>query len=267
MPEGHTIHRLARDHTRWFGGQRLLADSPQGRAEQLAEAVSGLELEGADAYGKHLFHRWEGRLTVHVHLGLFGRFRRWKAPPPEPTAGTRLRLFGETHVLSLSGPTACRLIDPGEEEALLARLGPDPLRPDADPHAALSALARRRIPIAAAILDQRVIAGLGNVYRAEALNVLGIDPMLPARDLGEERFEELWSTITTMLEDGVRERRIVTRRDGPRPYSRTPRDRATWVYRREHCGRCGTATRTEEVGARKLYWCPTCQPRQRRRRR
>lgn len=260
MPEGHTIHRMARDHRRWFAGERLEADSPQGRATELADVISGLRFEGADAYGKHLFHRWEEGLTVHVHLGLFGRFRRWKQPPPEPTAGTRLRLFGRTHVLSLSGPTACRLIDRGEEELLLARLGPDPLRADADPDEALAALGRRRIPIAAAILDQRVIAGLGNVYRAEALNVLGIDPMLPARELSEERFRLLWTTIGQMLADGVRERRIVTRRDGPKPLSRTRRERATWVYRRERCGRCDTPTRTAEVGARKLYWCPSCQP-------
>lgn len=260
MPEGHTIHRMARDHLRWFGGERLLADSPQGRAADLAEVVSGLRLEDTDAIGKHLFHRWERGLTVHVHLGLFGRFRRWRNPGPAPTPGTRLRLHGSTHLLSLSGPTACRLIDPEAEDALFARLGPDPLRVDADPERALAALSRRRIPLGAAILDQGVIAGLGNVYRAEALNVAGLDPLKPARELGTERFWELWTLIGGMLADGVRERRIVTRRDGARPFSRTPRERSTWVYRQSHCGRCGTETRTEQVGGRRLYWCPRCQP-------
>lgn len=260
MPEGHTIHRLARDHLRWFGGERLEVDSPQGRAAEVASAVSGLRLEGTDAYGKHLFHHWEGGQSVHIHLGLFGRFRRFVNPPPEPTPTKRLRLLGETHSLVLSGATACRLLDADAEAALLARLGPDPLRADADPERALAALARRRIPIAAALLDQRVIAGLGNVYRAEALNVIGADPLMPARDLGPERFWGLWAVTGQMLADGVREGRIVTRRDGPRPYSRTPRDRATWVYGQTHCGRCGTATLTADVGARRLYWCPRCQP-------
>lgn len=260
MPEGHTIHRMARDHRRWFAGERLEADSPQGRATELAEAISSLRLEGTDAYGKHLFHRWENDLTVHVHLGLFGRFRRFRQPAPEPTAGTRLRLVGESHTLHLSGPTVCRLIDPAEEDALLTRLGPDPLRRDADPERALASLGRRRIPIAAAILDQRVIAGLGNVYRAEVLNVMGVDPFEPARQLDEERFWELWTLIGRMLADGVRERRIVTRRNGARPISRTPRARSTWVYGQSHCGRCGTATRTEDVGGRRLFWCPRCQP-------
>ena len=187
MPEGHTIHRMARDHRRWLRGEAVRADSPQGRASELAAAIEGRRLVGTDAYGKHLLHRWEGDLTVHVHLGLFGRFFRRKLPAPPPTPGTRLQLCTGTHVLRLSGPTACRRIDPDEEEALVARLGPDPLRSDADPERALAALGRRRIPIAAAIMDQRVIAGIGNVYRAEALNVLGIHPHLPSRELPERR--------------------------------------------------------------------------------
>lgn len=257
MPEGHTIHRMARDHRRWLRGERVQADSPQGRAKVLAEAIDGLRFEDTDAYGKHLFHRWEGGTAVHVHLGLFGRFRCFREPAPEPTSGTRLRLRTESHTLSLSGPIACRLIDPDEEAALVAKLGPDPLRSDADPERALAALSRRRIPIAAALMDQRVIAGIGNVYRAEVLNVLGIDPHLPSRELADERFWELWTTIGSMLANGVRERRIITRRDGPKP----PRGaRATWVYRQESCARCGTPTVKEEMASRNLFWCPTCQP-------
>lgn len=260
MPEGHTIHRLARDHRRWFAGTRLSADSPQGRATDVAEAVDGRRLVGTDAYGKHLFHRWEGELSVHIHLGLFGRFRRFRNPPPEPRPTIRLRLQGETHTLSLSGATACRLIDPEEEAALIGRLGPDPLRADADPERAFAALGRRRSPIAAALLDQAAVAGIGNVFRAEALNVLRIDPFLPARELGEQRFAELWLLLTEMLANGVRERRIVTRREGTgRAPARTPRRQATWVYRQPHCARCGTETRVELVAARKLWWCPTCQ--------
>ena len=257
MPEGHTIHRMARDHRRWLRGEQVTADSPQGRAAGLAAEIDGRRLEDTDAYGKHLLHRWEGGVTVHIHLGLFGRFRRRRNPAPEPTAGTRLRLITEGHTLSLSGPIACRLIDPGEEDELVAKLGPDPLRSDADPERFLASLRRRRIPIAAALMDQRVVAGIGNVYRAEVLNVLGIDPHLPARELGEERFWELWTTVGSMLADGVRERRIITRRDGPKP----PRGaRATWVYRQERCARCGTPVRKEKLAARNLFWCPTCQP-------
>ena len=259
MPEGHTIHRMARDHRRWLRGQEVGADSPQGRASELAARIDGRKLLGTDAYGKHLLHRWEGDLTVHIHLGLFGRFRRRRRPAPDPTPGTRLRLCTETHVLSLSGPTACRELDPDEEDELIARLGPDPLRSDADPQRALTALSRRRIPIAAAVMDQRVIAGVGNVFRAEALNVLGINPHVPSRELGEEDFWALWTTLGSMLALGVKERRIITRREGD--LKRLPRGaRATWVYRQERCGRCGTPVIKERMAARNLFWCPVCQP-------
>lgn len=260
MPEGHTIHRLARDHRRWFAGEQLGADSPQGRAADVAGEIDGRVLEGTDAFGKHLFHRWEGGVSVHIHLGLFGKFRRWKNPPPEPRGAIRLRLHGETHTLSLSGPTACRLIDQEEEEKLLARLGPDPLRADADPELAWESLQRRRIPIAAALMDQAVIAGIGNVYRAEVLNVCRIDPHLPSRELERERFDELWRTVGQMLSDGVRERRIITRREGHDvPMSRVKRAEALWVYRRERCARCGGPVAKEELQARNLWWCPACQ--------
>lgn len=260
MPEGHTIHRMARDHRRWLRGLEVSADSPQGRASELAAEIDGRKLVGTDAYGKHLLHRWEGDLTVHIHLGLFGRFRRRKRPAPDPTPGTRLQLTTETHVLRLSGPTACRALDPAEEDELVARLGPDPLRDDAEPERALASLGRRRIPVAAAIMDQRVIAGVGNVYRAEALNVLGIHPHLPSRELSDEDFWALWTTLGAMLADGVRERRIVTRREFDA--RRLPRRaRATWVYRQTNCARCGTEVIKEKMAARNLFWCPVCQRR------
>jgi hypothetical protein len=140
MPEGHTIHRLARDHARWFAGHPVQVSSPQGRFADAAARLDGRVLVGTDAYGKHLFHRYEGEETVHVHLGLFGRFLHHPAPPPEPRETVRYRVVGGDDAVDLVGATACELLRPDEVEAITARLGPDPIRDDADPERAWEAL-------------------------------------------------------------------------------------------------------------------------------
>lgn len=116
-------------------------------------------------YGRHLLHRYEDRLTLHVHLGLFGRFVRCTDPDSVPARETcRLRIRGDELAWDLSGAVASKLLEPSDEDQLLARLGPDPLRNDADPERFAAALARRGIAIAAALMDQSVLAGVGNVY-------------------------------------------------------------------------------------------------------
>jgi endonuclease VIII len=258
MPEGHTIHRLARRHCRELKGP-LAVSSPQGRAAGVAAALDGARIERFDAHGKHLLYRWSTGDILHIHLGLYGRFRRRPSPPPEPRGQIRLRIVGETATADLSGAIACELLDPAAEEVLLARLGPDPLREDGDPERFAALLRRRRIPIGAALLDQRVIAGIGNVYRAELLNGLGIDPRRPARDLEPELVRALWDESARLLAAGVRAGRIVTR---PKPPGsrRVRRDDALWVYRRARCARCDGPVEVFELAARTMYSCPGCQP-------
>lgn len=251
MPEGHTIHRLAREHRRDLTGEPVAVWSPQGRFAAGAARLDGRRLLDVEAYGKHLFYRWEGGETLHVHLGLFGAFRGFTEGAPEPTGSTRVAMRTATVTTYLAGPTVCELIDPVAEDALRARLGPDPLRPDADPDAAYAALRRRRVPVGAALLDQSVLAGVGNVYRAEALFVCGIDPHRPARALDREEFDRLWDTLVAMLRQGVRTGRIVT-----------AGRRGRFVYRRlgQPCWRCGAPVLGEEMGGRTLYSCGACQP-------
>ena len=266
MPEGHTIHRHARLQTQALGDTSLRMSSPQGRASEAAEALDGRRIERIDAYGKHLLYRFEDELSLHVHLGLFGRFRTWRAPAPPPRDTIRLRFDAGERVIDLSGATASHLIDPATEAKMLARLGPDPLRPGADPERAWEALRRRRIPIGAALLDQNVIAGIGNVYRAEILFACGLDPMLPAKTIKRAEWEEIWETTRAMLRTGERSGRIVTvpaSESKGAPSKLRGRDRVQ-VYRREQCRRCGTKVRMKEISARNLFWCPTCQPRRRR---
>jgi len=264
MPEGHTIHRYARLHRRTFGGERLAVSSPQGRFATGAARLDGRILETVEAAGKHLFYRWSGGETLHVHLGLFGKFRTHRGPAPLPTEGTRVAMRSAEATLYLSGPTVCELMDPDSEDLLRARLGPDPLAGH-DPAPFLRALGRRRIPVAAALLDQSVVAGIGNVYRAEFLFLAGIHPATPAREIGRERARELWELAVEHLRRGERSGRIVTvdpAEAGTRRRSDLRRDERLYVYHRhgEPCRRCGTEIVSGEAGARRVWWCPGCQP-------
>ena len=262
MPEGHTIHRHARTHTTELGGQRLAVSSPQGWASEAAEAVDGKVLDHVDAYGKHLLYRFEDDLTVHVHLGLFGGFRRYKLPGPPARETTRLRFLGEERGMDLAGAVISQLIDPAEEDELMARLGPDPLRRHARADRMRTALARRKAPVGAALLDQSVIAGLGNIYRAEILFACGIDPHREARSLSAEETAAIWKTSKAMLTAGVKTGKTVTvpRAEAGKPLAKLTGTDRHQVYKREHCRRCGTPVQSETMAARTLFWCPACQP-------
>lgn len=266
MPEGHTIHRYARLHRGALAGRTVRAASPQGRFATGARRLDGSRLTDVEAHGKHLFYRFSsaaGEVSLHVHLGLFGRFVVARDPARAPTPGTRLVLDGGGTQLRLSGPTACELVDPDREDALRARLGPDPLRAD-DPAPVHAALRRRRVGIGQALLDQRVIAGVGNVYRAEALFLAGVHPDRPARSLPSHAVDDLWALLRRLLTDGERRGRIVTvqPQDRDRPPSRLPRGERLYVYRRAGmpCRRCATPVASWELGGRAVYACPTCQP-------
>ena len=114
----------------------MIVTSPQGRFADAAEAVSGRVLRKADAYGKHLFHHYEGGAVVHVHLGLYGKFTERPVPMPDPVGQVRMRMVGAEYGTDLRGPTACEVIHQAEVDDIVARLGPDPLRRAAGPFAA-----------------------------------------------------------------------------------------------------------------------------------
>jgi endonuclease-8 len=195
MPEGHTIHRIARDHTKLLVGRVVTVRSPQGRFQASADLVDGVVLDRIEPHGKHLFYSWANSLVGHVHLGLFGRFRvHLGAEPPEPIGMVRMRMSTEAATVDLSGPTACEIFTKAERDAIVARLGPDPLRRDARPAVVVERVQRSKQPIGALLLDQRVISGLGNVYRAEALFLNGIHPRRAGKDLDAAEVEALWST-------------------------------------------------------------------------
>jgi endonuclease-8 len=264
MPEGHTIHRLARRHQRLLGGQPITAASPQGRFADGAALLDGRVLERTDAWGKHLFHRYSGRLWLHIHLGLYGKFADGALPAPEPRGALRLRIEGSEQWLDLRGPITCEVLTPAEKLLVTAPLGPDPLRPDAEPERAAVRLARSRTALGALLMNQNVLAGVGNVYRAEILFRHRVSPFLPGRDLEPGQWTEIWADLVTLMRAGVRAGRIVTTERADRERSSGParRSDAHYVYRRtgEPCRRCGTPIAHAVMVARNLFWCPRCQP-------
>jgi endonuclease-8 len=268
MPEGHTIHREARLQSRQFVGEPVRVWSPQGRFDSGASLLDGNVIQKVEAWGKHLFYHWDHGHCLHVHLGLFGRFRRYQADPPPPTDGTRLAITGTSGTLYLSGPTVCEIVDPEEREEILSGLGPDPLRPGSHPEPVghiQTMLGRRTVPVAAALLDQTVVAGIGNVYRSEILFRTGLNPLTESKRIGRDSIEGIWKEAVTQLEAGERSGRIVT--TDPDDVGRAKRrdiekGERTYVYKRqgEPCRRCGTGIERTEAGGRKVWWCPECQP-------
>ena len=267
MPEGNTIHRLARRHTRDFGGRRVGVSSPQGRFAKEASRLDGRRFLRADAYGKHLFHHWSGGLVVHVHLGMAGWFYRYRNDIPAPRPTVRMRLSTRELALDLIGPPTCEVMPEFARRALLARLGTDPLRADFEPERAWADLRKRpRRTIGDALLDQRVLAGVGNIYRNEALFLAGIHPLRPSGRLAASEWESLWRTTRKLMRRGViqAETRTVDRAEPAHPLAgRGPED-SFYVYQQEVCRRCGSPIHEFPLSARRMFACPRCQPKPRK---
>lgn len=276
MPEGHTLRRLADDLSAAFAGREVRVGSPQGRFEAEAALVDGHLLVQAESAGKHLFIEFEDDRLVHIHLGLIGKFDVITSAPelPLPVGQVRLRLAAVTArqtwaYADLRGATQCSLIGPVRRDQVLAGLGPDPLRPDADPGAAWQRIRRSDRAIGDLLMDQAVLAGVGNVYRAEVLFRHRMNPLRPGKTLRRRQFEEIWDDLVDLMAEGVRTGRIDTVRPEhtPEAMDRDPRrddhGGEVYVYRRtgQPCFICGGQVRTDVLKARNSFWCPRCQPR------
>lgn len=298
MPEGHVIHRLARMLNTSFQGQALRVTSPQGRFGAEASELNGCRLNGAEAWGKHLFLDFDvpdyspgaaagarsAMHIVHIHLGLIGTFRIEPYQPGPPVGQVRLHLhridaeggedmctWGNAVAANLRGPQWCRLISDEECDAEVAKLGADPLRSDDANAQTLEAVTKKvlasRRTIGAMLMDQKFFAGVGNIYRAEVLFRLGIDPERRGNELASEDMEAIWADLVTLMADGERAGRIHTVRPEhtPEAMGRAPRKDdhggEVYVYRRagQACYICRTEIAERVVEGRKLFWCPRCQ--------
>ena len=330
MPEGHSVHRIARQFDRNFVGRRTSASSPQGRFAEGAALLDGRTATAVRAVGKQMFLEFDDDLWLRVHLGMYGAWdfageifvdptissangrmgqtnqrgtdlepvfdtagensltsigapRRTRVHvrmseqtrgladdgdqwPPPVVGQVRLRLMTDVTSADLRGPTACQLQTPDEMLATVAKLGPDPLVDDpAEGEERFTAVVRRKpTPIGLLLMDQNVVSGIGNVYRAEMLFRARLNPHTPGRDVPEETVRGLWRDWVRLLAIGVETGQMMTMDDlDPEAYRRAmaSRDDRHWVYHRAGlpCRICGTAIVLEEMGARKLYWCPSCQ--------
>ncbi|MEA5052561.1 MAG: zinc finger domain-containing protein [Propionicimonas sp.] len=295
MPEGHLIHRLAESLTDAFAGHPVRVTSPQGRFAASAALIDGSVLTGAEAWGKHLFITFDaGQLPdvpagagqaasegvgapciLHVHLGLIGRFQ---VAEPHPVVGqVRVRIAdsdtraGTGHVADLRGPQTCRLLTVEEKAQVIDALGADPLRADADPEVAWRRIHASSRSIASLLMDQRVTAGVGDIYRCEVLFRHHLNPLLEGRNLRRDVWNELWADLRVLMAAGFETGRIDTVRPEhmPEAMGRPPRvDRhggEVYVYRRagDPCLVCGRPVSMTTLDGRNLYWCTHCQPRRR----
>lgn len=334
MPEGHSIHRIARQFHRNFVGHEVAASSPQGRFVEGAALLDGREVTTARAVGKQLFLGFDDQVWLRVHLGIYGAWdfagqieqdaviaaangrmgqtgqrgiavdapaveavrifdtagensvssigapRRTRmrmseqtsaqdaeeAWPPLVVGQVRLRMLTATACADLRGPTTCQIQTPDEMLVTLAGLGPDPLDEDVagGQERFTAAVRRRSTPIGLLLMDQSVLSGVGNVYRAELLFRAGIDPHTPGRSLTEETLHALWQDAVRLLRIGVATGVMMTMNaltDEQYRRALADRDDRHWVYRRAGlpCRACGTAILLEQAAGRKLYWCPRCQ--------
>lgn len=294
MPEGHSIHRLARQFNDVFAGQTVEVTSPQGRFSAGAQLLDGARVGDSFAHGKHLFVGFNNDLYLNVHLGIYGAWTfggdeqfqgasSIGAPrrvgerelganvqpaaytgPPAPKATVRARLVSEHGWADLIGPTVCRTLTVDEVAQVRAKLGPDPLNDDADPTAFFTAVSKTSRPIGVVLMDQKVISGVGNIFRAESLFRQKIDPLRPAKSLSAEEQRGLWEDNKHLLKIGVRVGRIITTEPQDRPgiaETEAWPEHANYVYHRQGqpCPRCGSTIAVDEIAGRKLYWCPGCQ--------
>ena len=264
MPEGHSVHRHAKKLNELFSGQELKVTSPQGRFAEGAKLIDGHQLVKAKAHGKQLFAKFDNNLQLRVHLGIYGKwgFRDFEQNPPEPVGQVRLRLLSGNSLADLRGPTACEVLTPGEVRAIERKLGPDPLQ--LDPKKLKKAEFIRRVKksqvsIGQLLMNQEIIAGIGNVYRAELLFRAGQSPFTPGTEVPDLVLETIWEDAARLMRIGVKKGMMLTREDKLR--GRPKISDRYYVYKRQglRCRECGGVVSISLMQARKLYWCESCQ--------
>lgn len=295
MPEGNEIHRWAERHNAAFAGRRMNVLPGPGHRFHDAHLVDGKKLMRVHAVGKHLGYEFENGLILHVHLGRFGDWTEGLGPLPEPRgalravlqrarSGRRSKLGtrqpgnlsyrkddgtqpfppAEVDWIELRGPTDCSVFDPEKWQKLLARLGPDPLGEDArghdNPRHFVDAVLASRKSIAELLMDQEVLSGVGNIYRAEILFLHRVNPFTPGEEMDPKVLKTMWKDLIPLLKDGMLDRRIVCTKRVHRPSKKQPAQRGEehYVYRRQGkpCFVCGQRILHRDLAGRTLFWCP-----------
>jgi endonuclease VIII len=274
MPEGDTIFRAARALHRALAGQTVIAfDSQLPALSRIHEdaPLTGRTIERVTAAGKHLLMHFSGDLVLRTHMRMNGSWHIYRPGERWQRARRDMRILISTETFEAVGfniPvaefTSSRALSRHNE---LRRLGPDLLSDEFRTSEAVQRIRERgTTPIADALLNQRVVAGLGNVYKSEVLFMCRVNPFTLVRDVGDDKLAAIVDTAQQVLRANVSEALApMTTYSGFRKTTRraSPRERL-WVYGRARlpCRRCGTPVRIRKQGldARLTYWCPECQP-------
>ena len=239
-------------------GKALSVASPQGRFYEGAARLDCATCIAVEAYGKHLIYQFKNELALHIHLGLFGRFRTAKLPASEPRGEVRVRMISDTHFIEINGPNTCEVLGPAELSTLINRIGPDVLRKDANPDLAFARIAKSKTAIGQLLMDQAVIGGIGNIYRTEILWRKGVHPLTPGNQISREIFDGLWSDSVHLLEIGVKNNAIITV-DGVKK-SRSKYGERVNIFNKSTCPICAGEIHKFEIAKRRTFMCVTCQP-------
>ena len=269
MPEGHTIHRAAKDQSPLLVGQTLAVTAPDGRHTAEAARLDGRTLLGIDAVGKHLFYRFDGPApnVLHVHLALFGRFRQHDLAQdlPAPRGAVRYRMVGFTNALDVCGSRTAEVLSAEAVSGVLDRLGPDPLDPKADADKVYNRINKSVAPVGGLLMNQAVVSGLGNIYRAEIMFRQEVHPLVKGRDLGRERFDRIWADAVDLLKIGVRYGKIITvsrefaKKELNKTFSKLNGRERFYIYKHELCPLTGGPVETFELAGRTVYFSPRRQ--------
>jgi endonuclease-8 len=272
MPEGDTIFRTARTLERALAGQTVSAFATQLAGLAVVDRrapIAGRTVTGVEARGKHLLVSFSGDLVLRTHMRMHGSWHiyrpgeRWRAPVRD----ARIVITTESWVAIAFQVADAELIARSEVDRhpRLSTLGPDLLSPEPDLGAARERIRISGAPhVAAALLAQQAVAGLGNVYKSELLFLCGVYPFTRTADVSDETLDRLLQRGVQLMRINVAESSVV----GPGRVGRMTTGRLNpreplWVYGRagEPCLKCGTPVRSEsETGGRRTYWCPSCQP-------
>lgn len=255
MPEGHTIHRAAKDHRKILVGSKVSVKSPQGRFSHGADILDKMVCLSVEAFGKHLIYEFEQSKFLHIHLGLFGRIRKSRVHGSEPRGQVRIRLEGKGGCVDISGPTICEIIDLDSFNKLVGRIGPDLLRDDADSQKFIERVKRSKARIGALLMNQSVVAGIGNIYRTELLWRQKIHPCTLGKNLGKRCLQILWDDARRLLKTGMRRNRIIT----AIAENNNEHKENLNIYKKDQCPRCFQNISKIEISKRTVYFCPNCQ--------
>jgi endonuclease VIII len=262
MPEGDTIHRIVRALEKELPGRTLDRLELRDRGE--VRELAGRRIAGVAALGKHLLVHFEGGWSLRTHLGMNGRWVRRHIGEARPRGATATLVVGEA-VYTCERAYTAEMIRTStiRSHPKLARLGPDLLAEPAPVPEAVSRAwqaAYRDRQIGDVLLDQRVAAGIGNVYKSEVLFECRVHPRARVGEVGEALLARLFERASLQMRANLRTRRRTTV-----PLARRPRPASErlWVYGREGkpCLECGTTVQRFLQGdmGRSTYWCPSCQ--------